>query len=216
MKTDNKKILIFGAGGHGIVVADIIRTMCSAQKEVSIRGFLDDDADLFGKTIFGFPVLGSVDQLAVYPDDDIIVAVGENSIRKKIVERVKQQGGNFFTAVHPKAIVSDSSEISEGCMVCAGVVVNPEARIGKHVILNTGSSVDHHNNIGNFVHLAPGVHLGGNVTINEGTMVGIGSSIIPSIKIGKWAMIGAGSVVTRDVDEKMVACGNPARSVSRT
>lgn len=209
-------ILILGAGGHGIVVADIIQSMSKQNQALAIRGFLDDDTSLHGKILSGAQVLGGDDVLKAFPDDLLVVAVGDNPTRKKIAERLTQSGRMFFTAVHASAVISPSTVIGEGCMICANAVLNPESTVGSHVILNTGCTVDHHNQIGDFVHLAPGVHTGGHVTIGEGTMAGIGSSIIPFIKIGKWSMIGTGSVVTRDVNDGMTACGNPARSVRRT
>lgn len=208
-------IFIYGAGGHGIVVADIIRAMKAIGQEVEVRGFLDDDKDLWGKNFWKIPVLGSVEQLEEFPEDKIIVAVGDNTIRKKIIGSLDKYAKTHFTAIHPSAVISPSAVIGEGCMICANAVVNPESSIGDHVILNTSCTVDHHNRIGEFVHLAPGVHTGGEVEIGQGTFVGIGVAVLPGRKVGEGAMIGAGSVVTRDVKDHMVVCGNPARAIRR-
>ena len=81
------------------------------------------------------------------------------------------------------------------------------------VILNTGCTVDHHNQIGDHAHIAPGVHLGGEVVIGEGTLVSIGATVILLRTIGAWSMIGAGSVVTKDIPDGVSAVGAPARVV---
>jgi acetyltransferase-like isoleucine patch superfamily enzyme len=87
--------------------------------------------------------------------------------------------------------------------------------IGDNVILNTGCTVDHHNRIGNHARIAPGVHLSGDVTIGEGTLVGIGATMIPQRTVGAWSVIGAGSVVTRDIPAYATAVGMPARVIRR-
>jgi acetyltransferase EpsM len=209
MHTKSKNILILGAGGHGIVVADIILQMKNI--DIVIRGFLDDNKELQGKTISDFTVLGGAELMNEYPEDAVIIAVGNNQTRRNIVRKWVKSDIRFFTAVHPGAVISPSAQIGEGAMICAGAVVNPEARIGTHVILNTACSVDHHNHIGDFAHIAPGAHLGGEVTVGEGALVGLGSSVMPRVTIGEWAKVGVGSVVRKDVPAYAVVAGNPAR-----
>jgi acetyltransferase-like isoleucine patch superfamily enzyme len=48
-------------------------------------------------------------------------------------------------------------------------------------------------------------------SIGAGARVGVNVTILPFVRIGAGALIGAGSVVTRDVPERAVAFGNPAR-----
>jgi maltose O-acetyltransferase len=55
------------------------------------------------------------------------------------------------------------------------------------------------------------VELGKPVTIGSDVWVGGGAVICPGVTIGDRAVIGAGSVVTRDVPDGVVAAGNPAR-----
>lgn len=98
-------------------------------------------------------------------------------------------------------------------MICAGVVVNTGSVIGADVILNTGCTVDHHNRIGDHAHIAPGVHMGGEVEVGEGALVGIGATVMPRKRIGAWSVVGAGTLVTRDVPDGVVVVGAPARVV---
>ncbi|MCP4155766.1 MAG: transferase, partial [bacterium] len=62
---------------------------------------------------------------------------------------------------------------------------------------------------GDFVHITPGVHMGGKVKIGENSYIGLGASIIHEIQIGKNTIIGAGSVVVKDIDDNIKAYGNP-------
>ncbi|MGZ9197173.1 MAG: DapH/DapD/GlmU-related protein, partial [Candidatus Deferrimicrobiaceae bacterium] len=74
-------------------------------------------------------------------------------------------------------------------------------------------SVDHDCAIGDFVHICPGAHLGGAVVVEEGTFLGVGSSVVPGIRIGRWSVIGAGAVVTKDIPDNCTAVGVPARVI---
>ncbi|MEZ5341272.1 MAG: DapH/DapD/GlmU-related protein [Acidimicrobiales bacterium] len=86
--------------------------------------------------------------------------------------------------------------------------------IGRHVLINTGASVDYDNIIGDFAHISPNTTLSGHVEVGEGTHIGAGATVIPSVKIGRWCTIGAGSVVLSDIPDFATAVGVPARILS--
>lgn len=211
----SKRVLILSAGDHAMVVADILLRMQEAGANVAPIGYLDDNPALANQQFLGLPVLGGVGDLHAVPHDAIVVAIGQNGIRKKLFEDLRSQGEAFIVARHPSAIIAPDVTIGPGSMICAGAIVNPGSVIGANVILNTGCTVDHHNHIGDHAHVAPGVHLGGEVVIGEGTLVGIGAVVILLRTIGDWVTVGAGSVVTRDLPAGVTAVGVPARVVKR-
>lgn len=61
--------------------------------------------------------------------------------------------------------------------------------------------------------ISPNAALAGNVTIGEGTHVGMGASIIQGIKIGKWCTIGAGAVIIQDIPDGATVVGNPGKII---
>ncbi|MBN1311618.1 MAG: acetyltransferase [Anaerolineae bacterium] len=199
--------LILGAGGHGKVVADIL--ICQG---VSVLGFLDDNPATWGSSCLGLPILGGIDAYQDYAPDGLIIGIGQNQLRKSLVQRLDSAAGTLWiNAIHPSAIIAPSVCLGSGIVIAAGAVVNPEASIGDHSIINTGATVDHDCQIGNFCHIAPGVHLAGAVTLGEGSFLGIGSAVIPLRSIGDWTLVGAGAVVVRDVPSNVTAKGIPAR-----
>ena len=208
-------ILIVGAGGHGQVVADVLLAAHRAGDRDLPVGFVDDDPELQGKSCLGLPVLGPVCQLSAFPHNAVIVALGDNADRCRVFALLRDRAEPFAVARHPAALIADSAVIGPGTMVCAGVIVNPMARIGADVILNTGCTIDHHNEIADHVHVAPGVHLGGEVKVGEGALVGIGATVMPGKRIGAWSVVGAGAVVVHDVPDRAVVVGVPARRIAR-
>jgi len=199
------KIYIIGAGGHGQVVADTIIKM-----GFQPTGFLDDKESLISCKIMNIPIIGTI-SLAKTLNGRFIIAIGDNKIRKKIVDKLNFPDDKYLTVIHPSAIIGKDVRIGVGSMIIGGVVINTQTNIGKHTIINTAVSIDHHNTIGNFVHIAPGSHTGGNVTIGEGSFLGIGTSVIPNKKIGNWVITGAGSVVIRNIPNNCTVVGIPAK-----
>ena len=95
----------------------------------------------------------------------------------------------------------------------AGVIINCGSTIGENVILNTGCTVDHHNKIAAHVHIAPGTHLGGEVSAEEGVFIGLGASILPRTTIGAWSIVGAGACVIESVPPEQTVVGVPAKQL---
>ena len=103
--------------------------------------------------------------------------------------------------------------LGPGTVVFAGSVVQPDATIGAHSILNTAASVDHDCIVGDFVHIGPGVTLCGGVTLDEGVLLGVGAKVAPNVEIGPWSTAGAGAVCVVDVPGSTTVVGVPARPV---
>ena len=193
------RVVIIGAGGHAQVVADILWRMRDDALDVTPVAYLDDKAALHGQIFLNVPVVGAVDQLGQIEHEAVIVAIGNGRIRQKLFATLQQQGERFIIVRHPTAVIAPDVQIGPGSMICANVVVNTGSVIGQNVILNTACTVDHHNQIGDHAHIAPGVHLGGDVWVGEGALVGIGATVLPQRHIGRWATVGGGAVIVRDV-----------------
>lgn len=196
-------MIVYGASGHGKVIIDILESL--GQSDITVW----DDEDKL--PVWGYPVRRPLPTLEV--NDKIIISMGSNATRKKVVERLGS-AVSFGKAIHVAAYVSGRIlVIGEGTVIMAGVIVNPDVSIGRHCIINTGASVDHDCVIGDYVHISPNAALCGDVHVGEGTQVGAGASVIPGIKIGKWCTIGAGAVVINNIPDYATAVGNPARII---
>ncbi len=208
-------VLILGAGGHAQVIADILLRSHEVGGERKPIGYLDDDLRLLGRRFLGLEVLGPIADLHRFAHDAVIVAIGQNRVRARIFDAMLAQGERFVNAIHPSAILSPDVRLEQGIMICARVVVNPTTCIEDNVILNTGCTVDHHNEIGAHAHIAPGAHTGGNVRLGKGAFLGIGAVVIPNRAIGEWAVVGGGGAVVGDIPPYTTAVGVPAKVIKR-
>lgn len=196
------RLIIIGAGGHGKVIAD--NALKNGYKNIC---FVDDN--MTGDVI-GFPVVGTCSDIEHLNDGntDFIIGVGNNAIRKTIAERYNV---NWVSIVHPTAQIAFNAEIGKGTVVMANAVINVCATVGEHCIINTGAIVEHDNVIENYAHISPNVALGGTVRIGSLTHVGIGATVNNNIDICADCTIGAGTVIVKNIIEKGIYVGVPAR-----
>lgn len=198
-------LVIIGAGGHGKVVAEIAE-LNGKYKKIA---FLDDGSQV---DCAGYSVVGKVkDAIKFVKDSDYFVAIGNNSVRKRILEEIISFGGKIATLIHPNAVVSKSAIIEEGSAIMAGAVVNPCSIVKKGGIVNTCSSVDHDCLIGEYSHLAVGVHVAGTVNVGKNCFLGAGSIIKNNVNVCDDVILGAGAVVVKDLEVSGTYIGVPAK-----
>lgn len=196
-------MILYGASGHAKVIIDIL-----IKNNININTVIDDNSNI--KKLLNFPVKELQNTII---NEDIIISIGDNSIRKKISNILKNI--TYGIAIHPKSIIDKTAVINNGTVIMANAIINSSASIGKHSIINTNAVIEHDCNIHDFVHISPSATLCGNVTVGEGTHIGAGVTIIPNIKIGKWCTVGAGSVVIKDIPDNTTVVGNPAKPIKQ-
>lgn len=202
-----RRLAILGASGHGKVVADIAEL--SGWDEI----LFFDDAWPELKKNSTWRIVGGTDELLSSSDDfdGVAVAIGNNAARLDKLKLLNNHKISLPAIIHPQSVISRYARIADGCVVCAGVVVNADTCVGFGSILNTACSVDHDCTISEAVHVSPGAHLAGGIRVGACAWVGIGASIKQLITIGSHAVVGAGSVVVKDVLERNTVVGIPAK-----
>jgi sugar O-acyltransferase (sialic acid O-acetyltransferase NeuD family) len=208
-----------GAGGHGAEVATYISDLVRDGWPGAFLGFLDD-VDV-GEVVSCVRVLGRIDEyrLPLEPMSEpagYLVAVGDNRVRKELVERMERRFGSDLTAwtlVHPRAYTGHGVEIGAGTLLAPFAVATTRVSLGRHVILNVKASVSHDVVVGDFANINPGATICGNVTVGEGAFIGAGAVVKDKISIGAWSTIGAGAAVVEDIPQFSLAVGVPARVI---
>lgn len=206
-----KDIVIFGTGGFGREVHQLIEDVNAQERRWNVLGWLDGNPAQHGQEIHGLPVLGGPEWLAGHGTVAVIVAVGGTAAKRRIVQSLGQQ--TFATLVHPTVRLGSRVRVGEGCILCAGTQVTTNIDFQEHVIVKLSCTVGHDTVLERYVTVAPGVNISGNVVVGEGVDLGTGSRIIQGLHVGEWSVIGAGAVVSKAVPANVTAVGIPARVI---
>jgi sugar O-acyltransferase (sialic acid O-acetyltransferase NeuD family) len=198
-------ILVYGGGGHGKMVIDLLRLLPAYR----IAGVVDDGLQA-GAQVLGVPVLGGSSCLEALLDRGVGLAVnavggiGNIQSRVAVFERLAQAGMACPAIVHPTAFVEVSAVLEAGAQVFHHAYVGSAARVGFGTIVNTGVVVAHDCQVGVCANLSPGALLAGGVQVGDYALVGMGVTVNLEVKIGARARIGNGATIKRDVPDGAV------------
>ena len=201
-----KKVALIGYSGHAFVIAVTL-----LEQGFQLEGYYD--LEVKQTNPYNLQYLGSDQDIKKSEGLLYFPSIGSNTIRKKISLKILEDNCSTLTIIHRSSIISSHTQLGSGTFVSAGVLLNAFSRIGDGCILNTGCIIEHECTIANFVHIAPGSVLLGNVRVGEGSLIGANAVIKPGVIIGSNATIGAGSVVLRDIPDGETWAGNPARKI---
>ena len=203
------QLIIFGAGGHARVVADLAKLM-----GFHVQGFIDTvNPDRASEEFSGSIILGGMEAAEESTVRQAVIAFGDNAARLALLEQLLEQGWELPVLVHPSAVVSESAVFGAGTVVMAQSCVQAGAKLGMGCIVNTGAIAEHDGDYGDGVHLAPRACVCGTVKIGRGVFIGAGSVVRERLAIGSRVRVGAGSVVINDLPDGCLAYGVPARVI---
>ncbi len=210
-----KDLIIIGASGFAREVAWLVERINMSSPTWNLLGFVENDPELLGKIVNGYPVLGRDEELATHPDAYTVCAVGAAKVRRRIIDKVKSLSPSqkYATLIDPSVEKSALVKIGEGSIICAHCLLTVNIEIGSHVIINLDCTVGHDAIIEDFVTVYPSANISGITRIGEGSELGTGMQIIQGKTVGRNSIIGAGAVVVKDIPENCVAVGAPAKPI---
>ncbi len=197
---DPMAIIIYGGGGHGKALLDLLRALGTYR----IVGFVDDGLAA-GEQIMGAPVLGTGEVLGDLFDQGVRLAVnavggiGDVAVRVEVFQRLAENGFSCPAVAHPRAYIEPGATLAPGVQVFPNAYVGSDVRVGFGSIVNTGSIISHDCTLGNYVNISPGAILAGEVAVGDGALVGMGVTVNLRVEIGAGARVGNGATVISDV-----------------
>lgn len=183
---DEPRIVIVGAGGYGRLALDVL---ISAGFEQWIMGFYDDAHKALAERVRGFPILGDIAMLKSMLSVEtvqVIVAITDNRDRLRIANSIRGLGGQFTTAIHPMAYVSEQALVGDGSVVAAGAVIHPGSVLGSHCYSGPQTVVDRD------------AEIGAGAWISAGAVVGSGAKIGARVVLGQNSCVGRKATVAGD------------------
>ena len=204
----SRSIVILGAGGHGQVVR-ALAMRCGYE----VLGFLEHEG---GPSTSATQLLGTDTDIRKFQDHDFAIGFASRSLlsrRTQLAHILKQIGLKSPSLVDPDALIIESNLTADGIQVMAGASIQVDVQISSWCIINTGSIIEHGCSLAEYVHVAPGAVLCGEVHVGMGSLIGAGAVVLEGIRVGAGCTVGAGAVVTHDVADGTTVAGVPARII---
>ena len=201
-------IVIFGAGGHAVSVANVA---FSAGYKIAYFIDVNKKADY----LLGIKIIRDISELVNKKDYEYSIAIGDNALRERIYNELINEYNDikFPSLIHQSAVISSFSSIGDGTVVMPNATVGPNSTVGKFCIINTQSSIDHDCNMLDFSSIAPNAVTGGAVTIGYRSAISIGAIVKQGLQIGNDSVLGASSYLNKNLANNKVAYGIPAKEV---
>ncbi len=215
----NREYALWGSAGHAMVLRDIIESqghqvvMLFDNKPNQVPAIAGVQC-AYGES--GFREWRSkIGESGIRPFGLVAIGGHHGEARIRYHNLFKEAGLIVAPLIAREASVSPNTKVGDGTQILPNVVVGSGACIGEACILNHGSQADHECEISEGVHIAPRAALCGCVRVGARSMIGAGTTVLPRLKIGAGSIVGAGSVVTKDIPDGVIAYGNPARIIRR-
>ncbi len=199
---DPEAIIIYGGGGHGKALIDLVRAL----DRYRIVGVVDDGLRK-GDTVMDLPVLGGGEVLPELHQQGIgqainaVGGIGNVMSRVKVFEKLAAARFVCPPVAHPTAVIEASAALTPGVQVFPLAYVGTDVQIGFGGIVNTGAIISHDCVLGDYVNVAPGAILAGAVKVGEGVLIGMGVTVNLNVNIGARARIGNSATVKSDLPE---------------
>ncbi|HEY4186718.1 MAG TPA: hypothetical protein VGP07_16695 [Polyangia bacterium] len=188
------KLFVIGAGGHARVIASLLP---AAPEFVTTTPATEDER------------LGTV--VMDNPGAEFYLGLGTNRDRMRVADKLRTLGARLPTCVAPNVFVARDAQLDAGTVLCPGSQIGSRAHIGFACIVNTLSSVDHDCLLGDYGQVTAGVTIAGTVKVGKNGFFGVKSAVIPNLTIGDDVVVMAGSLITKNVPDRAMMGGNPAR-----
>lgn len=213
-------LLIYGAGGFAREIAwlaEICQDHCGGLEPV---GFIDDAKHGEPSVLNGLPVWTLDEAIEHNPRAWFVAAIGNPNARQLVTQKAISAGLRPARLVHPGVTLSRFIEMGEGSVICAGSHLTTNIVLGTGVQVNLDCTIGHDAILNDYVTLAPGCHISGNVHLGKRVYVGTGAVIINGtpdspLVIGDDSVVGAGACVTKSIGSGLTAVGVPARPIGK-
>ena len=206
-------LVIYGAGGLGREIAEVVRRINEQHYVWNFLGFVDDALSPPAPVWEGREVLGNMDFIRTFRGPlDVVLGIGSPQAKKRLYDELKAcPHARFPNVIDRTAQITSPVHIGKGTVIFPLCFVSLNVSLGDFVYLNTGAYVAHDSRVGSFSSIMPHASISGNVVVGEETLIGAGASILQGKTVGSRSIVGMGGIVIDDVPDDSTAVGNPAR-----
>lgn len=216
------EIFLIGAGGFAREVLDVVEAhnathLQGDEEHISVVGVVDDDPSALNLERIvarGYEYRGSLTRiLEEQSSGSFLLGIGTPVVRKRLARRLERAGWLPKAVIHPDATIGSVKEIGPGTIICGGVQLSTNTRLGQYVHLNPNVTIGHDAVLEDFVSVNPAATVSGEVLVESQALIGAGAIVLQQLIVGRGATVGAGACVTKSVSSNKTVVGVPAQEI---
>jgi sugar O-acyltransferase (sialic acid O-acetyltransferase NeuD family) len=206
-----KKVLILGATGNGLFIADMInQTFTKGLTDYKCVGFVSDNLNEYE----GFPVIGGFDRIEAIKKEDYYfitaLSVDCRSGRREFFRRLSIPSERFVSFIHPTSFISENVIIAPGVIIAPNVSINTSSHIEEGVRIMPNVSIGASCKISSYSFISVNSCIADFCSIGPGCHIGLSSVVSAGVTVGDSSLLGIGSFLQKSVNGNEVWVGNPA------
>jgi len=193
-----KKIILAGNATTAKVVSQYLKR----DKRYEVLATVADDEFLPASDVVDIPGFGmsSITERLPPRNHIVIMAAGYgnvNKVRESLFQRLKEQGYQIETYIHPDAHVHTEHPLGEGCVVLPGAVVEPGARIASNTMVWCNATIAHDSYVAENCWIASGSVISGQAAVGRNTFIGVNATVVNNVVVSEFNIIGGGALITK-------------------
>jgi sugar O-acyltransferase (sialic acid O-acetyltransferase NeuD family) len=209
---NKEKIVIFGTGD----IAQIANYYFDIDSNYQVVAFTVDKSYCIASSYEGKPLVPFEDLALLYPPSDykLFVALSYaqmNKLREAKYTEAKSKGYNLVSYISSKCTYLSQFECGDNCFIFEDNTIQPFVKIANNVTLWSGNHIGHHSVLESHNFISSHVVISGHCIVESNCFIGVNATIGHQVKLATETLVGAGSVITKDTDNKSVHV--PAKSV---
>lgn len=205
---------IYGAGGLGREVLELARIINGRVKIWEDFVFIIDGEP--GNDVNGVKVYSYNDAIVTFKGNlEVSMGIGEPAVRDKLFAKLKKDGIDTPTLIHPDIFFPETTVIGKGVTIQYGCFISCNVEIEDYVYIQPQVNIGHNDILKKGCILSGMANLGGGVSIGKYTYVGLSTAIKEGVSVGDYSIVGMYSAVYKDIPDEMIAMGNPARPMKK-
>jgi acetyltransferase-like isoleucine patch superfamily enzyme len=215
MKFNNRNTFISPSAKIGLNVKIGDNTTIYDNVEIGDNSIIANDC------VIGEPLSSYYQELELYENPKTIIEKNSLIRSHTIIYADCHLGENFSTG--HRVTIREKTKFGKNCRVGTLSDIQGYSDFGDYCWLHSNVHIGQYSKIGNFVFIYPYAVFTNDPTppsntckgpiIGDYTQIAVGAVILPGIEIGENCLIGAGSIVGKNIQNNMLALGNPAKEI---
>lgn len=207
---DALRLLILGNSGAGRECHDVLQELLPLRPDLHFEGFLSFEGFSGSLGPLQDQQKGTDDDYAFAPDTAVILALGNNELRRRALAKMRSRGVRLFNLIAANVHLAEGVTLGEGNVLARGCHLAPGVGMGDANYLNGSVCLGHDVSLGSYNFFGPFSAMLGASRMGDANSLGTHAVVLERARVGSGNSIAPGSYVYKGCGNNCYYAGNPA------